>query len=167
MRIYIPPQIKSNALKIANYTLCKLQVLFAKFLKIVWEKNYNFDHHTKNSTTELYHVTYLHVGQGFAWRYLPNLKTSQFKINFLHYLTKIASFICKVFENCSIKKKKQFWHLTGLTLHFFQVGQGISLASCLERFTKPENLGSSAKIKCSTCQEYQGKANENPIFIIL
>jgi len=36
-----------------------------------------------------------------------------------------------------------------------QVGQGISLASCLERFTKPENLGSSAKIKCSTCQEYQ------------
>ena len=34
VRIYIP-QIKSNALKIANYTLCKLQVLFAKFLKIV------------------------------------------------------------------------------------------------------------------------------------
>ena len=31
----------------------------------------------------------------------------------------------------------------------------ISLHSCLERFTKPEHLGSSAKIKCSTCNAYQ------------
>ena len=35
-----------------------------------------------------------------------------------------------------------------------QVGQ-VSLADCLERFTKPEHLGSSAKIKCSTCKAYQ------------
>ena len=27
-----------------------------------------------------------------------------------------------------------------------------SLIDCLERFTRPEHLGSSAKIKCSTCQ---------------
>ncbi|XP_040563264.1 ubiquitin carboxyl-terminal hydrolase 22 [Lepeophtheirus salmonis] len=33
--------------------------------------------------------------------------------------------------------------------------QGISLHNCLERFTKPEHLGSSAKIKCSNCQTYQ------------
>ncbi|QQP50263.1 Ubiquitinyl hydrolase 1, partial [Caligus rogercresseyi] len=32
---------------------------------------------------------------------------------------------------------------------------GISLHNCLERFTKPEHLGSSAKIKCSNCQTYQ------------
>ena len=31
----------------------------------------------------------------------------------------------------------------------------ISLEYCLERFTKPEHLGSSAKIKCSTCKAYQ------------
>lgn len=31
----------------------------------------------------------------------------------------------------------------------------ISLSDCLERFTKPEHLGSSAKIKCSTCKAYQ------------
>lgn len=30
-----------------------------------------------------------------------------------------------------------------------------SLLDCLERFTRPEHLGSSAKIKCSTCQSYQ------------
>ncbi|VDI11999.1 ubiquitin carboxyl-terminal hydrolase 22/27/51 [Mytilus galloprovincialis] len=30
-----------------------------------------------------------------------------------------------------------------------------SLLDCLKRFTKPEHLGSSAKIKCSTCQSYQ------------
>ena len=35
------------------------------------------------------------------------------------------------------------------------VGGPISLHSCLERFTKPEHLGSSAKIKCSTCNAYQ------------
>ena len=34
-------------------------------------------------------------------------------------------------------------------------GGPISLHSCLERFTKPEHLGSSAKIKCSTCNAYQ------------
>ena len=31
----------------------------------------------------------------------------------------------------------------------------ISLEYCLERFTKPEHLGSTAKIKCSTCKAYQ------------
>ena len=30
-----------------------------------------------------------------------------------------------------------------------------SLLGCLERFTKAEHLGSSAKIKCSKCEEYQ------------
>ncbi len=30
-----------------------------------------------------------------------------------------------------------------------------SLIDCLERFTRPEHLGSSAKIKCSSCQSYQ------------
>lgn len=35
-----------------------------------------------------------------------------------------------------------------------QVGP-ISLQDCLERFTKPEHLGSAAKIKCSTCKAYQ------------
>ena len=31
----------------------------------------------------------------------------------------------------------------------------VSLHDCLERFTKPEHLGSTAKIKCSTCKAYQ------------
>jgi ubiquitin C-terminal hydrolase len=57
------------------------------------------------------------------------------------------------------------FRLNDKILHFFQVGQGISLASCLERFTKPENLGSSAKIKCSTCQEYQGKTSKNQFLL--
>lgn len=30
-----------------------------------------------------------------------------------------------------------------------------SLLDCLERFTRAEHLGSSAKIKCSKCQSYQ------------
>ena len=30
-----------------------------------------------------------------------------------------------------------------------------SLIDCLERFTKPEHLGSSAKIKCNSCDKYQ------------
>lgn len=30
-----------------------------------------------------------------------------------------------------------------------------SLVDCLERFTRAEHLGSSAKIKCSNCQSYQ------------
>ncbi|XP_013788869.1 ubiquitin carboxyl-terminal hydrolase 27-like, partial [Limulus polyphemus] len=30
-----------------------------------------------------------------------------------------------------------------------------SLLDCLERFTHPEHLGSSSKIKCSACQSYQ------------
>lgn len=30
-----------------------------------------------------------------------------------------------------------------------------SLTDCLERFTRPEHLGSSAKIKCNSCQSYQ------------
>lgn len=30
-----------------------------------------------------------------------------------------------------------------------------SLVDCLKRFTKPEHLGSSAKIKCSSCHSYQ------------
>jgi len=30
-----------------------------------------------------------------------------------------------------------------------------SLLDCLERFTRPEHLGSAAKIKCSKCQSYQ------------
>ncbi|XP_018016624.1 ubiquitin carboxyl-terminal hydrolase 22, partial [Hyalella azteca] len=30
-----------------------------------------------------------------------------------------------------------------------------SLTDCLDRFTRPEHLGSSAKIKCSGCQSYQ------------
>ncbi|KAJ8319108.1 hypothetical protein KUTeg_004199 [Tegillarca granosa] len=30
-----------------------------------------------------------------------------------------------------------------------------SLVECLKRFTKPEHLGSSAKIKCGSCQSYQ------------
>ncbi len=35
------------------------------------------------------------------------------------------------------------------------MGQPISLQNCLERFTKPEHLGSTAKIKCSICKSYQ------------
>ncbi|TRY78307.1 hypothetical protein TCAL_05018 [Tigriopus californicus] len=35
-----------------------------------------------------------------------------------------------------------------------QVGP-VSLHHCLERFTKPEHLGSTAKIKCSICKSYQ------------
>ena len=34
-------------------------------------------------------------------------------------------------------------------------GPSISLHECLQRFTKPEHLGSTAKIKCSTCNAYQ------------
>ena len=30
-----------------------------------------------------------------------------------------------------------------------------TLVDCLERFTKPENLGSTAKIKCNNCNSYQ------------
>jgi ubiquitin C-terminal hydrolase len=30
-----------------------------------------------------------------------------------------------------------------------------SLIDCLERFTRPEHLGSSAKIKCNSCDSYQ------------
>lgn len=30
-----------------------------------------------------------------------------------------------------------------------------SLIDCLERFTKPEHLGSLAKIKCNSCDKYQ------------
>ena len=100
------------------------------------KKKTNFDLHARNFTTELtllYQIMQhiCKLGKG-----LPGeiYQTSQFFINFT---------------------------LNGKTLHFFQVGQGISLASCLERFTKPENLGSSAKIKCSTCQEYQGKISKN------
>ncbi|CAH1793786.1 unnamed protein product [Owenia fusiformis] len=33
--------------------------------------------------------------------------------------------------------------------------QPTSLMSCLKRFTRPEHLGSSAKIKCSKCHSYQ------------
>ena len=40
-------------------------------------------------------------------------------------------------------------------------GGPISLHSCLERFTKPEHLGSSAKIKCSTCNAYQVRDQHN------
>ena len=35
------------------------------------------------------------------------------------------------------------------------VSSPISLHDCLQRFTRPEHLGSSAKIKCSTCKAYQ------------
>lgn len=31
----------------------------------------------------------------------------------------------------------------------------LSLQDCLQRFTKPEHLGSSAKIKCTSCKSYQ------------
>lgn len=37
-----------------------------------------------------------------------------------------------------------------------QVGP-ISLHHCLERFTRPEHLGSTAKIICSICKSYQVK----------
>ena len=30
-----------------------------------------------------------------------------------------------------------------------------SLIDCLERFTRPEHLGSSAKIKCNTCETHR------------
>ncbi|KAK3091748.1 hypothetical protein FSP39_022316 [Pinctada imbricata] len=33
--------------------------------------------------------------------------------------------------------------------------ESTSLIDCLKRFTKPEHLGSSAKIKCSICKSYQ------------
>ncbi|KAF4517421.1 hypothetical protein B566_EDAN005030 [Ephemera danica] len=49
-----------------------------------------------------------------------------------------------------------FWDIS---LDLGSVGEGssvpTSLLDCLERFTRPEHLGSSAKIKCSTCQSYQ------------
>jgi ubiquitin carboxyl-terminal hydrolase 22/27/51 len=35
------------------------------------------------------------------------------------------------------------------------VVQPISLQDCLQRFTQPENLGSGAKIRCSTCKSHQ------------
>jgi len=34
-------------------------------------------------------------------------------------------------------------------------GPTLSLQDCLKRFTKPEHLGSSAKIKCTSCKSYQ------------
>lgn len=42
-------------------------------------------------------------------------------------------------------------------------GPPISLHDCLQRFTKPEHLGSTAKIKCSTCNAYQ-VINSNKLF---
>ncbi|EGW13366.1 Ubiquitin carboxyl-terminal hydrolase 27 [Cricetulus griseus] len=36
-------------------------------------------------------------------------------------------------------------HIPGIT----------TLTDCLQRFTRPEHLGSSAKIKCGSCQSYQ------------
>lgn len=35
------------------------------------------------------------------------------------------------------------------------ISEPVSLMDCLERFTRPEYLGSSAKIKCSSCLSYQ------------
>ncbi|KAI1301809.1 Ubiquitin carboxyl-terminal hydrolase 22 [Halotydeus destructor] len=36
-----------------------------------------------------------------------------------------------------------------------EVAEPKSLTDCLERFTRPEHLGSTAKIKCNSCQSYQ------------
>lgn len=49
-----------------------------------------------------------------------------------------------------------FWDIS-LDLGEVQMGSGppTSLVECLERFTRAEHLGSSAKIKCSKCQSYQ------------
>ena len=43
-------------------------------------------------------------------------------------------------------------------------GPPISLHDCLQRFTKPEHLGSTAKIKCSTCNAYQVSMIDIPGF---
>lgn len=49
-----------------------------------------------------------------------------------------------------------FWDIS-LDLGEVQQGSGPpkSLIDCLERFTRAEHLGSSAKIKCSSCKSYQ------------
>ena len=56
-----------------------------------------------------------------------------------------------------------FWDISlDLGLNLYAAAQSDSkndepktLVDCLERFTKPENLGSSAKIKCANCNSYQ------------
>lgn len=50
-----------------------------------------------------------------------------------------------------------FWDISldlGET-HHTGIGPPKSLIDCLERFTRAEHLGSSAKIKCSSCKSYQ------------
>ena len=56
-------------------------------------------------------------------------------------------------------------------------GPPISLHDCLQRFTKPEHLGSTAKIKCSSCNSYQvsmllfrkylGKVSESRSYVVI
>ncbi|XP_053657819.1 ubiquitin carboxyl-terminal hydrolase nonstop [Anopheles marshallii] len=45
-----------------------------------------------------------------------------------------------------------FWDIS---LDLGESSNGQSLIDCLERFTRAEHLGSSAKIKCNTCNSYQ------------
>uniref|UniRef100_T1G9Z9 USP domain-containing protein n=1 Tax=Megaselia scalaris TaxID=36166 RepID=T1G9Z9_MEGSC len=47
-----------------------------------------------------------------------------------------------------------FWDIS-LDLGVVNQTSTPSLLDCLERFTRPEHLGSSAKIKCSTCKTYE------------
>lgn len=48
-----------------------------------------------------------------------------------------------------------FWDISLDLPNVVNQPQPLSLHDCLERFTKPEHLGSAAKIKCSICKSYQ------------
>lgn len=63
--------------------------------------------------------------------------------------------VCQACKNVSTTIDP-FWDIS-LDLGEVQPGSGPpkSLSECLERFTLPENLGSSAKIKCNNCNSYQ------------
>ena len=55
-----------------------------------------------------------------------------------------------------IKKKKKLFSLSSLSIlvFFFLKKLKVHILTCC-RFTRPEHLGSSAKIKCSGCHSYQ------------
>ncbi|XP_055385636.1 ubiquitin carboxyl-terminal hydrolase nonstop [Condylostylus longicornis] len=82
------------------------------------------------------------------------------------YPTKCNCIICKIFTG-SLQSDvvctechgvsttiDPFWDIS-LDLGEAQTGTPRTLIECLERYTKAENLGSNAKIKCSNCKCYQ------------
>lgn len=58
-----------------------------------------------------------------------------------------------------------FWDLS-LDLSFDLGGHPKSLINCLERFTRREHLGASAKIKCSKCNTQQESTKELSIYTL-